>query len=77
MPTSAAVQAMLDRGYMRHGEIAVFLGVTRDRAVQLSAMDGFPPVQEIAGRPTWRTETIEPWAEADWWGTKRWRVRPA
>jgi hypothetical protein len=61
---------------MRHGEIAAFLGVTRQRAVQLSAMDGFPPAQEIAGRPMWRTETIEAWAEANWWGTRPWRVRP-
>ena len=60
----------------RHGEIAAFLGITRQRAVQISAMDGFPPVEETAGRPMWRTEAIEAWAEANWWSTKRWRVRP-
>jgi predicted DNA-binding transcriptional regulator AlpA len=45
-------------------EIAAMLGVTRQRASQLSRQKGFPPpLDRIAAGPVWREDVIKRWAE--------------
>lgn len=45
-------------------EIAELLGVSRQRADQLSRTDGFPePVAEIAAGRIWLREDVEAWAD--------------
>ncbi len=47
-------------------EIALMLGVTRQRVMQLRARDDFPkPWASLATGHIWRAEDIEAWAEAD------------
>lgn len=44
-------------------EIAAMLGVSRQRASQLSASKGFPaPLDRLAMGPVWRRTTVERWA---------------
>lgn len=44
-------------------EIANFLGVSRQRAHQLSKSDGFPePAAVLAAGPVWETTAVENWA---------------
>ncbi|HEX7134428.1 MAG TPA: hypothetical protein VF228_17780 [Iamia sp.] len=45
-------------------EIAELLGVSRQRADQLSRTDGFPdPVAEIAAGRIWLRKDVETWAD--------------
>lgn len=45
-------------------EIAAMLGVSKQRASQLAASDGFPkPLDRIAVGPVWRRAAIESWKE--------------
>lgn len=44
-------------------EIASMLGVSKQRAAQLGASDGFPkPLDRIAAGPVWRRSDVERWA---------------
>lgn len=53
-------------------EIAELLGVSRQRADQLSRTDGFPePVAEIAAGRIWLREEVEVWARRTGRSTKR------
>lgn len=46
-------------------EIAAMLGVSRQRADQLSRADGFPtPEVEISAGRVWKREHVETWAKA-------------
>jgi predicted DNA-binding transcriptional regulator AlpA len=46
-------------------EIGKMLGVSRQRADQLSQTDGFPkPTAELASGRVWNQEDIEAWAKA-------------
>jgi predicted DNA-binding transcriptional regulator AlpA len=45
-------------------EIADMLGVSRQRAFQISTAQGFPiPLDRLASGPVWRRSAIEKWAE--------------
>jgi len=77
MPTSTEDLAALSRGYVRTIEIADFLGISRQRADQLSVVEGFPRPRMVAGRPMWKRTSIEAWAKREWWGAKPWRRRPS
>jgi predicted DNA-binding transcriptional regulator AlpA len=44
-------------------EIAQLLGVSRQRAGQLAATEGFPePIARLAAGPIWRRADVERWA---------------
>ena len=46
-------------------EIAVMLGVSRQRVLQLAQKPGFPkPAVILKGGTVWHTEDIEEWAKA-------------
>jgi len=46
-------------------EIARLLGVSRQRAHQLTRSDGFPaPTVQLASGPVWETKDVEEWARA-------------
>lgn len=46
-------------------EIAEMLGISRQRADQLSRTKGFPdPYQEMANGRVWTSESVSAWAEA-------------
>jgi predicted DNA-binding transcriptional regulator AlpA len=45
-------------------ELAEMLGVSRQRARQLTERDDFPgPIAQLRRGPIWRVEDIEAWAE--------------
>jgi excisionase family DNA binding protein len=67
---------MVDRGWWRVKEVSDYLGVSRLRVDQLVATGGFPTPSPVGGVRLWKPTKIETWAEANWWGTMRWRVRP-
>jgi predicted DNA-binding transcriptional regulator AlpA len=69
---------------MTHGrrlrivDIANYLGVSKQRAHQLTKDPSFPaPFIQTFGERMWRRSTIEAWARRRWWGTRPWRRRPA
>jgi hypothetical protein len=50
---------------MGTSEIAELLGVSRQRAAQLAASEGFPaPVVKLAAGPVWERQAVENWAVA-------------
>jgi predicted DNA-binding transcriptional regulator AlpA len=74
MPESLEILRMVERGYLRVGDVAELLGVSRQRADQLRHGADFPTPIEVSGRRLWRRSDVERWAKRSWWGTKPWRV---
>jgi predicted DNA-binding transcriptional regulator AlpA len=66
---------MVERGYMRIGDVARFLGVSRQRADQLRHRQDFPTPIEVSGRRLWLRSDVERWAKRSWWGATPWRAR--
>jgi predicted DNA-binding transcriptional regulator AlpA len=54
---------MVERGYLRVGDVADLLGVSRQRADQLRHRQDFPTPIEVAGRRMWRRIDVEAWAD--------------
>ena len=76
MPTSAQVLALLDDGYVRLKEIGQMVGVTLQRAQQLTAEPGFPEPSHVVGRSRlWRRGEVERWATRSYWARKPWYPR--
>jgi predicted DNA-binding transcriptional regulator AlpA len=60
---------------LRIGAAGDLLGVSRQRIQQLIRAERFPKpdVNDKVG-PIWNRETIEEWADQQWWGRYRWRT---
>jgi hypothetical protein len=59
-------------------DVAEILGVTYQRVQQIHKAGRLPePAKRDEIGPLWRKSDIVEWARAEWWGTYRWRVRPA
>ena len=55
---------------LRIRHVAAVLGVSHQRAQQLYRAGRLPePVEVDAIEPLWDRQTIESWAEREWWGT--------
>lgn len=68
--------AVMDTMYA--AEIARFLGVTNQRAHQITRTDPtFPRPVETDPHRRWKRAAVERWAEAQWWGTRPWRQPPS
>ena len=69
---------MTDERRLRLVDIATYLGVSKQRAHQLTRDPSFPaPFIQTVGERWWRRSAIETWARRRWWGTRPWRRRPA
>jgi predicted DNA-binding transcriptional regulator AlpA len=62
---------------LRLVDIANYLGVSKQRAHQLTKDPGFPaPTVQTLGERMWGWRMIEAWARRKWWGTRPWRQWP-
>jgi predicted DNA-binding transcriptional regulator AlpA len=62
---------------LRVKDVAAYLRVSHQR-VSVMYAEGKLPKPDHVDRvgPIWKPAAIERWAEAQWWGTRRWRRRP-
>jgi hypothetical protein len=62
---------------LRMSDVAAYLQVSHQRVAQMR-QEGKLPKPDRVDRigPLWEPTTIERWAEREWWGTRRWRMRP-
>lgn len=68
---------MTEQRRLRLVDIAKFLGVSKQRAHQLTKDPSFPaPSVQALGERVWVRGTIEAWASRNWWGKRPWRRRP-
>ena len=67
---------MVQSGLMRPTDVAVFLGVSRQRVDQLEALGRLPPTRSVSGHRMWERTAIEAWADQEWWGSRPWREKP-
>ena len=57
-------------------DVAEFLGVSHQRIDQLLAQRRLPPPTGRSGRVRlWERSSVESWADAEWWDSRRWRTR--
>lgn len=64
---------MSTSGSMRFSDLAVYLGVSKQRVNQLAAEGRLPPPPGIDHRGRyWETRDLKPWAE-EWAAARRWR----
>ena len=69
----------MGRQLLRISHVATFLGVSQQRVSFLYRHGRLPkPAKVDAIGPLWDRDTIESWAEREWWGKSRtpWRQRP-
>jgi prophage regulatory protein len=65
MPDSAEILALVERGHLRTVDIAALLGVTRQRAGQITQRPDFPaPAKLVGKRRLWRRPNVERWRDA-------------
>ena len=75
MPESAEITRAAQPGLMRPRDVAVFLGVSRQRVDQLSTSDVFSRPRMVGIHRMWDQTEIEAWADEQWWDSKPWRRR--
>jgi predicted DNA-binding transcriptional regulator AlpA len=54
---------MVECGYLRVGDVADLLGVSRQRADQVRHRQDFPTSIGVLGRRLWRRSDVERWAK--------------
>jgi hypothetical protein len=59
VPESLEILRMVECGYLHLGDIAVVLGVSRQRADQLRHREDLPSSMEMAGRRLWRRSDVD------------------
>jgi predicted DNA-binding transcriptional regulator AlpA len=65
MAESAEILALVERGYLRIVDIAALLGVSRQRAGQITQRSDFPaPAKLVGERRLWRRRDVERWRDA-------------